>query len=180
MFYFFIESILFGFGFYSIILGFVLITKRSHNSQLLNKIDLAACTAVIIVSWIWLIDFGTDLYHSYLNADNDRFGGLLGRMFGSYWYGFWIYPITYLGLPQLLWIKKIRANLISRFCIGIGMLFASSFEQFVIIITSLHRDYLPSSWGSFSGSFVLDYFIYCLIFMVVVYLIYAIKKSLAK
>src|SRR5438045_1955654 len=56
--------------------------------------------------------------------------------------------------PQLLWSKKLRSNLAAvmfvAMCVNIGMWF----ERFVIIVTSLHRDYLPSSWTMYSPTWI--------------------------
>ena len=51
--------------------------------------------------------------------------------------------------PQLFWIKKIRTSLVSTFVLSIIVNIGMWFERFVIIVTSLHRDYLPSSWAMF-------------------------------
>jgi molybdopterin-containing oxidoreductase family membrane subunit len=56
--------------------------------------------------------------------------------------------------PQLFWFKKIRTNIIATFIISIFVNIGMWFERFVIIVTSLHRDYLPSSWTMFSPTFV--------------------------
>ena len=52
--------------------------------------------------------------------------------------------------PQFMWFKKLRTNLIFTFLISIVVNIGMWFERFVIIVTSLHRDYLPSSWSMFS------------------------------
>jgi molybdopterin-containing oxidoreductase family membrane subunit len=56
--------------------------------------------------------------------------------------------------PQLFWFKKIRKSFIATFIISIFVNIGMWFERFVIIVTSLHRDYLPSSWTMFHPTFV--------------------------
>ena len=51
--------------------------------------------------------------------------------------------------PQLFWVKKIRTNLAATFVISVIVNIGMWFERLVIIMTSLHRDYLPSSWVMF-------------------------------
>jgi molybdopterin-containing oxidoreductase family membrane subunit len=51
--------------------------------------------------------------------------------------------------PQLFWFKKIRRNIAITFVIVILVNVGMWFERFVIIVTSLHRDYLPSSWAMY-------------------------------
>jgi len=51
--------------------------------------------------------------------------------------------------PQFLWIKKIRSNLLALWIISFIVSIGMWLERFVIVVTSLHRDYLPSSWGMY-------------------------------
>jgi molybdopterin-containing oxidoreductase family membrane subunit len=55
-------------------------------------------------------------------------------------------------VPQLLWIKKIRMQAGILFVISIIVNIGMWLERYVIIVTSLHRDFLPSSWGMYQGS----------------------------
>jgi hypothetical protein len=57
-------------------------------------------------------------------------------------------------IPQLYWFKKMRTNLWVMFIISITTNIGMWFERFVIIATSLTRDYLPSSWGYFKPTWV--------------------------
>ena len=56
--------------------------------------------------------------------------------------------------PQLFWFKKIRTSLVATFIISIFVNIGMWFERFVIVVTSLHRDYLPSSWVMYKPSLV--------------------------
>ena len=51
--------------------------------------------------------------------------------------------------PQLFWFKKIRTSIVATFILSIVVNIGMWFERFVIIVTSLHRDFLPSSWVMF-------------------------------
>jgi molybdopterin-containing oxidoreductase family membrane subunit len=54
--------------------------------------------------------------------------------------------------PQLFWFKKLRTNLVFTFVMSIIVNIGMWFERFVIIVTSIHRDYLPAAWGEFKAS----------------------------
>lgn len=56
--------------------------------------------------------------------------------------------------PQLFWSQKLRRNITAVFIISIFVNIGMWFERFVIIVTSLHRDYLPSSWAMYSPTWV--------------------------
>ena len=51
--------------------------------------------------------------------------------------------------PQLFWFRKVRANLVLVFILSIFINIGMWFERFVIIVTSLHRDFLPSAWSGY-------------------------------
>jgi hypothetical protein len=52
--------------------------------------------------------------------------------------------------PQLVWFRRVRYSIVLTFILSIIVNIGMWFERFVIIVTSLHRDYLPSSWAMFS------------------------------
>jgi Ni/Fe-hydrogenase subunit HybB-like protein len=68
---------------------------------------------------------------------------------GLYALGFWLMMLCNVLLPQLLWIRRVRRNPIILFALSILINVGMWTERFVIIVGSLYRDFLPSSWGSF-------------------------------
>jgi len=75
------------------------------------------------------------------------------RMTGPYWGYYWTLILCNGLTPQLLWSKKIRSNLLILWLISIVVSIGMWLERFVIVVTSLHRDFLPSSWGMYQPSF---------------------------
>ena len=76
--------------------------------------------------------------------------------------------------PQFMWFKKLRTSIMFSFFISIVVNIGMWFERFVIIVTSLHRDYLPSSWTMFSPTFIdISIFIGTIGFFFVLFLLYA-------
>ncbi len=71
----------------------------------------------------------------------------------KYAYAFWVQPLLWLLLTQLFWLKFVAKYLITR--ITISLLFVVTIERFIILITTFHRDYLPSNW-SFGHNFTLN------------------------
>jgi molybdopterin-containing oxidoreductase family membrane subunit len=73
-----------------------------------------------------------------------------------------------------MWFKKLRTSIMFSFVISIVVNIGMWFERFVIIVTSLHRDYLPSSWTMFSPTFVdIGIFIGTIGFFFVLFLLYS-------
>jgi molybdopterin-containing oxidoreductase family membrane subunit len=78
----------------------------------------------------------------------------INRAFGPYAWAYWIMFLCNVITPQLFWFKKLRKNLVAVWIISIFINVGMWFERFVIIVTSLARDFLPSSWGYYSPSIV--------------------------
>jgi len=96
----------------------------------------------------------------------------INRATGPYAWAYWTMVSCNVISPQLFWFKKIRTNLWALFIISIFVNIGMWFERFVIIVTSLHRDFLPSSWAYFTptvwdvttfiGSWGLFFTMFCL------------------
>jgi molybdopterin-containing oxidoreductase family membrane subunit len=89
----------------------------------------------------------------YSGSIYERFT-FLNRAFGPYWWAAWSMYSCNVFIPQLYWSKKMRTNLWVMFIISITTNIGMWFERFVIIATSLTRDFLPSSWGYFHPTWV--------------------------
>jgi molybdopterin-containing oxidoreductase family membrane subunit len=74
------------------------------------------------------------------------------RMTGPYWYMYWALIFCNVVAPNTLWIKNLRTSVPYLFVISLVVSVGMWLERYVIIVTSLHRDFLPSSWGMYSGT----------------------------
>lgn len=74
------------------------------------------------------------------------------RTFGYYGWSYWALILCNGLCPQLLWFSAIRRNTYALFAISIVVSIGMWLERYVIVVTSLARDYLPSSWGNYHGS----------------------------
>jgi molybdopterin-containing oxidoreductase family membrane subunit len=72
------------------------------------------------------------------------------RLTGPYWPVFWSLMLCNIVTPQLLWIKRVRSSPLVLWIIAVIVNVGMWLERFVIVVTSLHRDFLPSSWGMYS------------------------------
>jgi Ni/Fe-hydrogenase subunit HybB-like protein len=75
------------------------------------------------------------------------------RMTGPYWKSYWALIFCNVVAPNTLWIKNLRTSVPYLFVISLVVSVGMWLERFVIIVTSLHRDFLPSSWGMYSPTF---------------------------
>jgi len=78
---------------------------------------------------------------------------ILNRMTGPYAHMYWALIVCNVIAPNTLWIKSLRTSVPYLFLMSLVVSVGMWLERYVIIVTSLHRDFLPSSWGMYSGTF---------------------------
>jgi molybdopterin-containing oxidoreductase family membrane subunit len=78
---------------------------------------------------------------------------MYNRMTGPYALFYWSLIAINAAMIQLFWFRKIRDNVTLLFILSLFVNVGMWLERFIIIVTSLHRDYLPSSWGMFRPTF---------------------------
>lgn len=78
----------------------------------------------------------------------------INRAFGPYAWAYWTMVVCNVLVPQLFWIKKVRTTPWAMVCICVLVNVGMWFERFVITVTSLSRDFLPSSWGYFAPTLI--------------------------
>ena len=87
----------------------------------------------------------------YSDEPNEEFLAM-NRMFGPYWPVWWTTMTCNVLVPQLLWWRSIRTSPLPLFIISLLVNVGMWAERYLIVVTSLHRDFLPSSWGKFHGT----------------------------
>jgi molybdopterin-containing oxidoreductase family membrane subunit len=81
------------------------------------------------------------------------------RAFGPYWYMYWALIVFNILVPQALWFRAVRTHPAALFVIAICVNIGMWLERYVIVVVSLSRDFLPSSWGMYSAT-IWDYAIF--------------------
>lgn len=104
---------------------------------------------IIITGSIVGIAYITELFIAWYSGVEAEQYAFLNRATGPYWWAYWSMMTCNVFSPQLFWFKKIRTNIAATFILSIIVNIGMWFERFVIIVTSLHRDFLPSSWAMF-------------------------------
>jgi Ni/Fe-hydrogenase subunit HybB-like protein len=87
----------------------------------------------------------------YSGSTYERFM-IWNRMTGPYGWSYWALIFCNVIAINTLWIKRLRTNTVYLFVISLVVSAGMWLERFVIIVTSLHRDFLPSSWGNYRGT----------------------------
>ncbi|MGY0393516.1 NrfD/PsrC family molybdoenzyme membrane anchor subunit [Bizionia sp. KMM 8389] len=116
----------------------------------------------------------TELFVAWYSGVEYEQYAFLNRATGPYWWAYLCMMSFNVFSPQFMWFKKLRTSIMFSFFISIVVNVGMWFERFVIIVTSLHRDYLPSSWTMFSPTFVdIGIFIGTIGFFFVLFLLYS-------
>jgi len=123
---------------------------------------------IIITGSIVGIAYITEFFIAWYGGVPAEYYAFYNRATGPYWWAYWSMMTCNVISPQLFWSKKLRTNIVATFILSIIVNIGMWFERFVIIVTSLHRDYLPSSWAMFYptiydvGEYVLTFgFFFC-------------------
>jgi molybdopterin-containing oxidoreductase family membrane subunit len=93
-----------------------------------------------------------EAFFAWYSANQYEAFMMKNRMFGPYWWAYWALILCNVVAPNLLWVKNLRTNVAFLFSISLVVSVGMWLERFVIIVTSLHRDFLPSSWGLYAGT----------------------------
>ena len=118
----------------------------------LKNMGIVMLATGMIVAYGYLMEtfmawYSGDIFEKYM---------MMNRMFGPYGWMYWLLILFNILLPQLLWIRSLHTNelflLAIAICVNIGMWL----ERYVIVVVSLHRDFMPSAWGMYSGT-IFDY-----------------------
>ena len=136
-------DLLIGFGWYSVLSYILRLFK--YKKDILTEFDKNACKTFlflgILFAVVWFLAVTLDYALIMTEDEKTQF---IGRLTGEYSIGIWLQPLFWLIITQLIRFNIIKKFLFFRILIVIP--FVLTFERFVIIVTSLHRDYLPSSW----------------------------------
>lgn len=91
----------------------------------------------------------TEIVMAWYSGNKYEIAMVVNRMTGPYAPAYWSLMLCNILIPQALWFRKVRASIPALFIISIIVNIGMWLERFIIIVTSLHRDFLPSSWDMF-------------------------------
>ena len=119
------------------------------NDRHLNNMAKIMLTSGLIVGYGYMMEkimawYSGNAYEIFM-MDN--------RMHGPYAQYYWSLILCNILVPQLLWIKKLRTHTLVLFIVSMFINVGMWLERFIIVVTSLHRDFMPSSWDMYHGTF---------------------------
>ncbi|MEZ5988605.1 MAG: NrfD/PsrC family molybdoenzyme membrane anchor subunit [Planctomycetota bacterium] len=118
-----------------------------RHLEAMNKVILATGTMVGYA-------YGMEFFISWYGGNPAETFTFVNRAFGPYAWAYWIMVSCNVLAPQVFWFKKARTSIPIMMVVAIFVNIGMWFERFVITVTSLSRDFVPSSWGYFSPTWV--------------------------
>ncbi|GAA4443775.1 polysulfide reductase NrfD [Pontibacter saemangeumensis] len=141
---------------FAMVLTLMIITRKVFKLEHYITLEhIESMNKVIITTGsIVGIAYTTEFFIAWYSGVEYEQYAFINRATGPYWWAYWSMMTCNVITPQLFWFRSIRRSLTATFIISIFVNIGMWFERFVIIVTSLHRDYLPSSWAMFSPTMI--------------------------
>jgi len=141
---------------FAMVLTLMIITRVVLGYEhLITLRHLENMTKVIIVTGgIVSLAYATEFFIAWYSGNPYERFAFMNRAFGPYAWAYWIMVTCNVVSPHLFWFKKIRTSPVAIFALSLVINVGMWFERFVIIVTSLHRDFLPSSWSMYTPTMV--------------------------
>lgn len=136
---------------FAMVLTLMIITRKVFKLEdyiTIGHIELMNIV-IIITGSIVGIAYITEFFMAWYSGVEAEQYAFINRAFGPYWWAYWAMMTCNVISPQLFWFKRIRTSVALTFLLSLVVNIGMWFERFVIIVTSLHRDFLPSSWAMF-------------------------------
>lgn len=136
---------------FAMVLTLMIITRKVFKLEdyiTMGHIELMNIV-IIITGSIVGIAYITEFFIAWYSGVEAEQYAFINRATGPYWWAYWSMMTCNVISPQLFWFKKIRTSIVATFLLSLVVNIGMWFERFVIIVTSLHRDFLPSSWAMF-------------------------------
>ena len=103
----------------------------------------------LIVAYGYLME----TFMAWYSAEQYERFMMMNRIIGPYGPAYWALILINIIVPQALWFKRVRASVPLLFLVAMAVNIGMWLERFVIVITSLHRDFMPSSWSMYYPTF---------------------------
>jgi molybdopterin-containing oxidoreductase family membrane subunit len=141
---------------FAMVVTLLVIARKVYGIEDLITINHLEKMNIIILLTGTMVGFAyiTEFFIAWYSQVGYEQYAFINRATGPYAWAYWIMMSCNLIAPQVFWFKRLRRNVPLMFIISIFVNIGMWFERFVITVTSLHRDYLPSSWGYFTPTWV--------------------------
>lgn len=141
---------------FAMVLTLMLIVRKVYKLEAYITIQHVEYMNIVIIvtGSIVGVAYLTELFVAWYSGVEWEQYAFLNRATGPMAWAYWIMMTCNVISPQLFWFKKLRTNLAFTFVLSIVVNIGMWFERFVIIVPTLCRTYLPSTWNTYSPTFI--------------------------
>ena len=151
--YFVVGAVFSGFAMVTTLLLVARSIFKLHRLVLARHLELMT-KILLLTSLMMGLAYGTELFMAWYSGNVYELAVFEDRATGTYAWTYWTMVGCNVVAPQVFWLKRARTNVPVMFVVSILINVGMWFERFVIIVTSLHHDFLPSAWGLFHPTLV--------------------------
>jgi molybdopterin-containing oxidoreductase family membrane subunit len=110
--------------------------------------------AMVVLATGLMVAYGylMEIFMAWYSGNPYEISMMLNRFRGPYAPIYWALIGCNVVVPQVLWLQRVRGSVVALFVIAMVVNVGMWLERYIIVVTSLHRDFLPSSWGMYSGT----------------------------
>jgi molybdopterin-containing oxidoreductase family membrane subunit len=159
---------------FAMVVTLMVITRKAFSMENIITISHFDSMAKIMLLTGSMVGYayGMEFFTAWYSGNKYEVFAFVNRAFGPYAWAYWTMVSCNVIVPQLFWSRRVRRNIPALFVLSLFVNVGMWFERFVIIVTSLHRDFLPSAWDMYTptiwevmalvGSFGLFFTLFCL------------------
>ena len=136
---------------FAMVLNLIIPIRRIYGFQDLITIRTLNNMACVMLVTGWMVAYGyiMEAFMAWYSGEPFERYMMWNRAFGPYGWVFWLLMTVNVVIPQLLWSRWVRTHTVPLFLVALSVNLGMWLERFVIVVQSLHRDFLPSSWSMF-------------------------------
>jgi Ni/Fe-hydrogenase subunit HybB-like protein len=136
---------------FAMVLNIIIPLRKLYHLEKIIPTRYLNNMANVMLATGWMVAYGyfIEAFMAWYSGDVFERYMMFNRAFGPYGWVFWLLIATNVVIPQLLWCRRVRTGPLSLWLVALSINIGMWLERFVIIITSLHRDFVPSSWRMF-------------------------------
>ena len=136
---------------FAMVLNLMIPIRRLYGLQNLITTRTLNNMACVTLATCWMVAYGyiMEAFMAWYSGDPFERYMMKDRAFGPYGWIFWILITVNVVIPQLLWSRRVRTNDIALFFVALSANAGMWLERFVIVVQSLHRDFVPANWAMY-------------------------------
>jgi len=140
---------------FAMVLTLTIPLRAVYGLQHLITVRHLELMAKVLMATGWIVTYGyfSEFFTAWRSGDLFERFVAVNRATGPYAVAFWALVTCNILAPQVLWSRTLRRSPVALFIVALVVNLGMWLERFVIVITSLHRDFMPSAWGMYTPTF---------------------------